>query len=255
MRRRHSPCDVKCASSSRPPARRATSARSSPSPCRPRPGRQGARSPARASRRARESAGFDVWPFPRPTRRPRRASSPGWAATSARSRRTAVVVSELFAGLYAEAALPRVVEACATCGPTWSSPGAEFAGSLAAERAGSRTCASASRAELEAQFIEDRRRVAPRRARPRPGRTQRAAPRRPTSRSPRPRSTTPRPCRTRDASARRSPRRRRCPTGGSGAGEPLVYLTLGSVAGAMGFFPGVYRAAIDALAPSASACS
>ena len=35
----------------------------------------------------------------------------------------------------------------------------------------------------------------------------------------------------------------------NGAGEPLVYLTLGSVAGSMGFFPGVYRAAIDALAP------
>ena len=35
----------------------------------------------------------------------------------------------------------------------------------------------------------------------------------------------------------------------SGARTPLVYLTLGSVAGSMGFFPGVYRAAIDALAP------
>jgi UDP:flavonoid glycosyltransferase YjiC (YdhE family) len=33
-----------------------------------------------------------------------------------------------------------------------------------------------------------------------------------------------------------------------GAGEPLVYLTFGSVAPQMDFFPGVYRAAIDALA-------
>ena len=35
----------------------------------------------------------------------------------------------------------------------------------------------------------------------------------------------------------------------NGAGAPLVYLTLGTVAPAMGFFPGAYRAAIDALAP------
>jgi MGT family glycosyltransferase len=33
-----------------------------------------------------------------------------------------------------------------------------------------------------------------------------------------------------------------------GSGAPLVYLTLGTVAPAMGFFPGAYRAAIDALA-------
>jgi UDP:flavonoid glycosyltransferase YjiC (YdhE family) len=33
-----------------------------------------------------------------------------------------------------------------------------------------------------------------------------------------------------------------------GADAPLVYLTLGSVAPVMGFFPGLYRAAIDALA-------
>ncbi len=37
----------------------------------------------------------------------------------------------------------------------------------------------------------------------------------------------------------------------SGAGEPLVYLTLGSVAASMGYFPGVYRAAIESLAPLA----
>jgi UDP:flavonoid glycosyltransferase YjiC (YdhE family) len=34
-----------------------------------------------------------------------------------------------------------------------------------------------------------------------------------------------------------------------GAGDPLVYLTFGSVAPQMDFFPGLYRAAIDALAP------
>ena len=51
------------------------------------------------------------------------------------------------------------------------------------------------------------------------------------------------------ASASPTPTRRgRCPPGGRTASRPLVYLTFGSVAPTMDYFPGVYRDAIDALA-------
>jgi UDP:flavonoid glycosyltransferase YjiC (YdhE family) len=45
-----------------------------------------------------------------------------------------------------------------------------------------------------------------------------------------------------------APRAEPLPDWWPGDERPLVYLTLGSVSAAMGFFPGVYRAAIDALA-------
>ena len=62
----------------------------------------------------------------------------------------------------------------------------------------------------------------------------------------RPRRTAAPPARA--ATASRPRRRGRCPTGGTASENPLVYVSFGSVAAGAGFYPGLYRAAVDALA-------
>jgi UDP:flavonoid glycosyltransferase YjiC (YdhE family) len=195
-------------------------------------------------------AGFDVWPFPQgdPEARDAIFASLGRELGSIEANRR--VVAELFAGLYTEAALPRVVEACATFRPdVVLSETAEFAGGLAAEhaqiphvRVG--ICAPGFEAQFEDGIDEAVARhraglglpdavgdgtpyltLAPP-ALDDPGVVPDAQRFREEDRTPAP-----------------------LPDWWNGAGEPLVYLTLGSVAGSMGFFPGVYRAAIDALVP------
>ena len=195
-------------------------------------------------------AGFDVWPFPQgdpDTRDAIFASLPGDLGSIEANRR---VASELFAGLYTESALPRVVEACATFRPdVVLSESAEFAGALAAEHAGIPhvrvgICASS----FEAQFGEGIEEAV---AQHRPGLgLPDAVPHEapyltlapPALDDP---EVVPEAQRFREEEPVPGP----LPDWWNGAGEPLVYLTLGSVAGSMGFFPGVYRAAIDALAP------
>ena len=196
------------------------------------------------------SAGFDVWPFPQGDPEARRAifASLGDDLGSIEANRR--VVSELFAGIYTEAALPRVVEACATFRPdVILSETAEFAGGLAAEHAGiPHVRVGICAPSFEAQFGE--------------GIDEAVAQHRaglglPDAAGPEAPYLTLAPPALDDHGAVPDARRFRAeepapaplPDWWHGAGEPLVYLTLGSVAGSMGFFPGVYRAAIDALAP------
>ena len=167
------------------------------------------------------------------------------------------VVSELFAGLDAEAALPGVLEACEEWGPdVVLSEACEFAGGLAAEHAGiPGVRVGISGAAMEARFMAWLGpALAPHRERlglpPDHGaRRLLDAPYFTLS-----------PAALDDPGAGALPSARRfredgghdpapLPDWWGGSDAPLVYLTLGTVAPAMGFFPGLYRAAIDAIAP------
>jgi UDP:flavonoid glycosyltransferase YjiC (YdhE family) len=165
------------------------------------------------------------------------------------------ILEELFAGLYAEAAYPGILEACADWRPdVVMTESSAFAGALAAEQAGiPHVRVAISSPSLEARFMADAGpALEPLRERlglPSDPGAERllAAPyltlAPPSLDGPEP---TAGPRRFRDAAA---PAATPLPDWWEGARTPLVYLTLGSVAGSMGFFPRVYRAAIDALAP------
>jgi UDP:flavonoid glycosyltransferase YjiC (YdhE family) len=161
------------------------------------------------------------------------------------------VVTDLFAGLYAAAALPRLVELCEQWQPdVVVSESSEFAGPLAAEHAGIRhLVVGICSPTLEARFFDlARTALAPLREGlglpAEPGSAAQyftLAP--PSLDGPEPVA------HPRRFHAPVAPPAGPLPDWWPGARAPLVYLTLGSVAGSMGFFPGVYRAAIDALAP------
>ncbi|HZB75650.1 MAG TPA: glycosyltransferase [Solirubrobacteraceae bacterium] len=167
------------------------------------------------------------------------------------------VVSELFAGLDAEAALPGVLEACEEWGPdVVLSEACEFAGGLAAEHAGiPGVRVGISGAAMEARFMAW---LGPALA---PHRARLGLPPDPAARrlldAP---YFTLSPAALDDPGTGALPAARRfredgghdpapLPDWWGGSDAPLVYLTLGTVAPAMGFFPGLYRAAIDAIAP------
>jgi UDP:flavonoid glycosyltransferase YjiC (YdhE family) len=202
-------------------------------------------------------AGFEVWPFADADPAARGAlfaSLPADLGSDEANRR---VISELFAGLDAEAALPGVLEACDAWRPdAVLSESCEFAGGLAAERAGiPGVRVGISRPSVEAQFLGQ---LGPALG---PHRERLGLPADPDAErvlgAP---YFTLSPPSLDEPGAAVAPGTRRfreadgaaavpLPDWWSGSGAPLVYLTLGTVAPAMGFFPGVYRAAIDALAP------
>jgi UDP:flavonoid glycosyltransferase YjiC (YdhE family) len=195
--------------------------------------------------------GFDVQGVPAGDRAERDAifaSLGGDLGSDEANRR---VVTELFAGLYAAAALPRIVELCEAWRPdVVLSESSEFAGPLAAEHAGiPHVTVGICAPSLEARFFDvagpalaplrERLGLPPEPAPSSPYFT--LAP--PSLDGPEPAAG---PLRFRDPA---SPAAAPLPDWWRGDRSPLVYLTLGSVAGSMGFFPGVFRAAIDALAP------
>jgi len=201
-----------------------------------------------------ERAGFEAWPFPDADAARRGAVFASLGGDLGSDEANRVVATELFAGLYTEAALPQVVEACAAWRPdVVLSEASEFAGPVAAEHAGIASarvgiCASS----VEAHFIADLgAALAPHRARlgldpDRDAASLRAAPyltlAPPSLDDP---EVVPEAQRFREAEPDATP----LPDWWSGSDAPLVYLTLGSVAASMGYFPGVYRAAIESLAP------
>jgi UDP:flavonoid glycosyltransferase YjiC (YdhE family) len=213
---------------------------------------------ARASHAAVASeAGFAVRPFADadPAARGAVFASLGGDHGSAEANRR--VVTELFAGLDAEAALPGVLDVCTDWGPdVVLSEACEFAGALAAERAGIPAVrVGITGAGLEAQMLRG---LGPALA---PHRERLGLPPDPDARRIRDAPYfTLSPASLDDPGAGPVPSARRfredaraaaapLPDWWRANGAPLVYLTLGTVAPAMGFFPGVYRAAIDALAP------
>ena len=166
---------------------------------------------------------------------------------------------EVFAGEFARSALPKLLELAdhwlpdvivrETC---------EFASVLAAEAIGvpdvhvACFLAVARRARLRHLLADGaaapRVRPAAGRARPQRGALPDARPAR--ARAPE----LPRVRRAPAASARPRCGRARCPTGGTARRDPLVYVSFGSAAAGNGFFPDVYRGAIDALADGRCAC-
>ena len=199
--------------------------------------------------------GFEVWPFAGadPAARAAVFASLGGDLRSEEANRR--IGTDLFAGLYAEAALPRLLAACETWRPhVVLSETAEFAGGLAAERAGlARVRVGICSPSVEAGFLA---RLGPALAlhRERLGLSPDGALERlleapylslaPASLDDP--GVVPGVRRFRDPA---SPAAGPLPDWWAGARTPLVYLTLGSVAGSMGFFPGVYGDMIDALAP------
>ena len=199
--------------------------------------------------------GFACWPFADADPAARSAvfaSLEGDIGSDEANRR---VATELFAGLYTEAALPRVVAACETWRPDLVlSEASEFAGVLAAEHAGLPSVRVGITApSVEARFTSGLGpALAPHRERlglaPDPGAERMlGAP-----------YLTLAPPSLDDPDHAPDIRRFRenghhavapLPDWWRGSQAPLVYLTLGTVAPGMGFFPGAYRAAIDALAP------
>jgi UDP:flavonoid glycosyltransferase YjiC (YdhE family) len=196
------------------------------------------------------AAGYEVWPFadgPAEQRDAIFAAARDLPIDEANAR----VGSEVFAGLDARAALPGVLDACAAWRPQLVlNELGEFAGGLAGAHAGlpvvtvsitlasterflsvtgaplrnlrdefglaSGGTASTARFTLAPPLLEDP-------AAPGPEHTRRF--------------------REHDRPAAA------LPDWWEGAGDPLVYVTFGSVAPQMDFFPGLYRAAIETLAP------
>ena len=222
-------------------------------PLRPGPARRGRRRPRgheRLDGRARPRPGFAV-------RSLRRAAARGARADLRRAREldhdaaNRLVVTEAFVGLDGAAALGDLCAIVADWRPDLVlCESAEFAGPLAAERSGVPVAvvgigARRARAKFMPDVIAA---LAPLRARlglpAEPGAARllhaRAAAARHAGRPAR-------------APLPRAPRARRAPLPDwwDGDDAPLVYLTLGTVAPQMGFFPGLYRAALDALARAA----
>ena len=192
--------------------------------------------------------GFDVWPF---GEAPSAERDPIFASAQGRSNDEAniLVVTEAFARLDARAALPGVLDACRTWRPDLViNEVTEFAGPLAATHEGiPYATVGISLAALERKVMphvgavldELRAELGTPPGAHVPSRMLSLAP--PALDDPAPEQLLR--FRHRDAGAPRP-----LPDFWDGADGPLVYVTFGSVAPQMGFFPDLYRAAVDALA-------
>jgi UDP:flavonoid glycosyltransferase YjiC (YdhE family) len=211
--------------------------------------RESMAAPARA-------AGFDVWPFadaPAEERGPLLEEATKLPFDDG----NILVVSELFGRLDSRAAMPGVLDACEGWRPDLVlSELCEFAGPIAAERAGLPSVSvGIGLAWLEAlvmdkttDALEDLRGAVGVPRRPPAQRLADAA-----------RFTLTPPLMEHPAAPGAPAMRRFRELDGAAPGalpdwwpgddSPLVYLTFGSVVPRMAFFPGIYRAAIDALAP------
>jgi UDP:flavonoid glycosyltransferase YjiC (YdhE family) len=197
------------------------------------------------------AAGYDVWPFadaPAEQRDPIFASVRELPIDQANIR----IVSEVFAGLDTRAAIPGVLDACAAWQPRLVlNEVCEFAGGLAGAHEGlpvvtvGISLASTERflgvtepalRDVREEFELDGG------ATPRAAHFTLAPPMLEDPGAPGPHDV--RRFRELDRPAPAA-----LPDWWDGSDDPLVYVTFGSVAPQMEFFPGVYRAAIDALAP------
>jgi UDP:flavonoid glycosyltransferase YjiC (YdhE family) len=200
-------------------------------------------------------AGYEVWPFPDATEEARAAAFEGvWEMSDDDA--NAHVVSELFARLDGRAALPRVLEACERWTPdAILHETCEFAGGLVAERVGipgvrvGITLGSTEAVVMPAvsAALHELRREIGLPADP-AGERITGAP-----------YFTLTPAAMEDPWSPGVPRARRFRENGgtapqplpdwwNGDDAPLVYVTFGTVAPQLQMFPGLYRAAIDALA-------
>jgi UDP:flavonoid glycosyltransferase YjiC (YdhE family) len=198
------------------------------------------------------AAGYDTWPFPDAAQE-QRAPFFQRARELSFDEANVLVVSEVFARLDCGAALPSLLDACEAWRPDLVlCEVCEFAGPLAAERAG----VPAVRVGIGLASTEDLV-IEPASAALQELRAGIGLPRDPSAE----RITglpyftlTPPLMEDPSSPGGRHALRFRERDGAAGdfswdGDAPLVYLTLGSVAPQMPFFPGVYRAAIDALAP------
>jgi len=205
---------------------------------------------------AAHATGYDVWTFadaPAAERGPyfERAMKLGFEESNV------LVVSEVFARIDTRAALPRVIEACERWRPdVVLSEVCEFAGGLAAEHAGLPAVRVGiglagmedlvmSQANAALQDLRAEHGLAPDPGAERMRDTPYLTLTPPLMEDPAvPGAAGARRFRERDGAAARP-----LPDWWPGDDAPLVYVTFGSVAPQMPFFPGVYRAAIEALAP------
>jgi UDP:flavonoid glycosyltransferase YjiC (YdhE family) len=197
------------------------------------------------------AAGYDVWPFadaPAEERDPIFAAARELSSDEANLR----VVSEVFARLDARAALPRVLDACASWRPhVVLREAGEFAGGLAGAHEGipvvtvGITLASMERFMIgatEAALRDVRDELGLMEGEPSAAYFTLIPPAFEDPAAPGPAHAH----RFREVDDRAP---NALPDSWGGSRGPLVYVTFGSVAPQMGFFPDVYRAAIELLAP------
>jgi UDP:flavonoid glycosyltransferase YjiC (YdhE family) len=198
------------------------------------------------------AAGYEVWPFADAPADQRDAIL-GSVRELSNDEANIRLASELFAGLYARAALPSVLDACAVWRPhVVMSEASEFAGGLAAAHVGLPTVTvGISQSSLEHNVMDatnaalDRLREEHRLAGPNGAGSEYFTLTPPLLEDP----ALPGPPGIRRFREPDGPAPEPLPDWWDGAGGPLVYLTFGSVAPQREFFPALYRAAIDALAP------
>jgi UDP:flavonoid glycosyltransferase YjiC (YdhE family) len=197
------------------------------------------------------AAGYEVWPFADGPAEQRDAIF-AEARDLPIDEATVRIGSEVFAGLDARAALPGVLDACAAWRPQLVlNEVAEFAGGLAGAHEGlpvvtvSITLASTERfLSVTAAPLRDLRDELGL-ASGGTGSAARFTLAPPLLEDP----AAPGPKDTRRFREQDRPAPAALPDWWDGAGDPLVYVTFGSVAPQMDFFPGLYRAAIDTLGP------
>jgi len=198
------------------------------------------------------AAGYDVWPFADAAADERGAIF-GSVRDLSNDEANVRVVSEVFGRLDTRAALPRVLEACESWQPhVVLSEVCEFSGGLAGAHLGLPVATVGIGLALLEQIVMGPTLAALREVRDELGLEAAPAPGAayftltpPALEDP----AAPSPADARRFRALDDPAPAALPDWWSGSDAPLVYVTFGTAAPQMEFFPGLYRAAIDALAP------